>query len=196
MSKQAGEEKTFRSYSAGDAANYARMRMAYSDALYQSVLSYHTANGGKLDTVVDVGCGPGIATFKLAEFFNTVIGVDPSEAMISQARSTLENAPERAKSTIRFEVSTAENIDPALIPDASVDLITAATCAHVSDPNGSPVLFAPSIERNPPQADKKSNTYSGSTCLGSGPQQLVSSDLEAQWRCGAAGLRMHIVRCF
>lgn len=132
MSSHASQEKTFRAYSAKDAENYAQHRMEYSDNLYQTLFSYHSAKGGKFDTVIDVGCGPGKATFKLAETFATVIGLDPSESMISTARSLLDTKPDEIKSKVRFEVSTAEDIDQALVPDGSVDVITAATCAHVS----------------------------------------------------------------
>lgn len=126
------EEKTFRSYSKKDAAQYAEARWQYSDALYQTVISHHTSTGGKLDTVVDIGCGPGLATFRLVPYFSTVIGLDPSEGMISEARSALDAFEQPGTTSIRFETSTAEDISSTLIPDGSVDLITAATCAHVS----------------------------------------------------------------
>ncbi|KAK7747379.1 hypothetical protein SLS53_001633 [Cytospora paraplurivora] len=105
--------------------------MRYSQALYDDIISHHTSTGGKRETVLDVGCGPGIATFALAQFFDNAIGLDPSEGMISTARSLL--ATEQPKPNVRFELSTAEDIDPTIIPDSSVDLITAATCAHWFD---------------------------------------------------------------
>lgn len=128
-----GEEQTFRAYSDEDAAKYAKARLQYSDELYQAIMSHHTSSGGKLDTVVDIGCGPGIASFQLAKYFKTVIGLDPSEGMINTARSHLaaSEAPTNG-ANIKFEISTAEHIDPGLIPDGSVDVITAATCAHVN----------------------------------------------------------------
>lgn len=129
---QQGGEKTFRAYSNEDAAKYAQNRLGYSDALYQTLLSHHTSSGGKLDTVVDLGCGPGIATFRLAEYFKTVIGLDPSEGMVNMARLQLETSgPSKSGADVSFEVSAAEDIDSSLIPDSSVDVITAATCAHV-----------------------------------------------------------------
>lgn len=74
----------------------------------------------------------GIATFKLAETFKTTIGLDPSEGMISTARALASEKKASGGPVVRFEVSTAEDISAELIPDGSVDLITAATCAHVS----------------------------------------------------------------
>ena len=129
MNNQAQPEKTFRSYTSEQGKFYAQNRWNYSKDLYQSIISYHTSTGGKLNTVVDVGCGPGTATFSLAEFFDNAIGLDPSDGMINTARSLLDSR--EPKPQIKFEVSTSEDIDPSLIPDSSVDLITAATCAHV-----------------------------------------------------------------
>lgn len=88
----------------------------------------------------------GIATFKLAETFKTTIGLDPSEGMISTARELAAENQATGGPVVRFEVSTAEDISPELIPDGSVDLITAATCAHVSFLSAVPfpLLYLPS----------------------------------------------------
>lgn len=123
-------EKTFRAYTKDQGQNYAQHRLKYSQALYDSIISHHTSTGGKLENAVDLGCGPGTATFAIARSFGNTIGLDPSEGMISTARSFLGS--EQITSNVKFEVSTAEDIDHALVPDGSVDLITAATCAHVS----------------------------------------------------------------
>lgn len=128
--QQADAEKTFRSYTKDQGQTYAQHRMKYSQALYDSIISHHTSTGGKLENALDLGCGPGTATFAVARTFDNTIGLDPSEGMVSAARSFLSQ--EQIGSNVRFEVSTAEDIDPALVPDGSVDLITAATCAHVS----------------------------------------------------------------
>lgn len=126
--QQADAEKTFRAYTKDQGHNYAQHRLKYSQGLYNDIISHHTSSGGKLETALDLGCGPGIATFAIAPNFSNTIGLDPSEGMISAARSL---SSEPVKGSVRFEVSTAEDIDPALVPDGSVDLITAATCAHV-----------------------------------------------------------------
>lgn len=57
MARSVPTEKTFRAYTTSDAQKYAQHRLPYSDALYQSIYKYHTSMGGKLDTVVDLGCG-------------------------------------------------------------------------------------------------------------------------------------------
>ncbi|ROW08522.1 hypothetical protein VMCG_03279 [Cytospora schulzeri] len=131
MASQAVPEKTFRSFTSEQGKHYSEHRMAYSKTLYQNIISHHTSTGGKRGTVLDLGCGPGTAIFALAEFFDEAIGLDPSDGMISTAHSLL--AAKQPKPNIRFGISSAEDIDSSLVPDSSVDLITAATCAHWFD---------------------------------------------------------------
>ncbi|KAJ4424451.1 hypothetical protein N0V82_000973 [Gnomoniopsis sp. IMI 355080] len=110
---------------------------------------------------------PGTATFKLTETFKTTIGLDPSEGMINAARSLMPKKTPNGP-LVKFEVSTAEDISPELIPDGSVDLLTAATCAHwfnfdlfypsaarILAPNGTIALFISSTSLHPdtPNAD-------------------------------------------
>ena len=123
-------EKTFRSYTKDQGQNYAQHRMKYNQGLYDDIISHHTSTGGKLENALDLGCGPGTATFAISRTFQNTIGLDPSEGMVSAARSFLSGEPSIAN--VRFEVSAAEDINFSLVPDGSVDLITAATCAHVS----------------------------------------------------------------
>jgi SAM-dependent methyltransferase len=59
--------------------------------------------------VVDVGCGPGIATAHLASLGVDVFGVDLSPAMVTAARRTYP--------TLRFEVGSMTALD---LPDDSV----------------------------------------------------------------------------
>ncbi|KAF2260280.1 S-adenosyl-L-methionine-dependent methyltransferase [Lojkania enalia] len=124
-------EKTFSSYNSEQGRNYARIRRDYHPSLYQAIMDYHGSTGGRYDIYVDVGCGPGFATFNLASHFAHAFGLDPSEGMISTARSF--GGTTSTSETIRFEISTAEQLGQNLSPpikDSSVDLITAANAAH------------------------------------------------------------------
>jgi SAM-dependent methyltransferase len=133
------KDPTFRSFTPSQGANYAQYRRDYHASLYQSILTYHTSTGGgQFSTLLDVGCGPGIATRSLAPLFNTAVGIDPSEGMISTARSLVGGgaATSTSQQPIRFEVSSAEDLGANLSPpveDGSVDLIVAATAAHWFD---------------------------------------------------------------
>ncbi|KAI0884562.1 S-adenosyl-L-methionine-dependent methyltransferase [Annulohypoxylon maeteangense] len=130
-------EKTFKAYKHEQGTAYAQARLGYNAKFYQFVIDNHTSTGGKLDTVLDVGSGPGVATRGLASHFAHVVGIDASEGMISAARSI--GGVSSTAEPIRYEVSGAEqlgsNLDPP-IPDSSVDLITAATAAHWFDMSG------------------------------------------------------------
>jgi trans-aconitate 3-methyltransferase len=130
-------EKTFRSYNEEQGKAYAQNRRDYHPSLYQTIFDYHTSSGGQLDTVLDVGCGPGTIGRGLDVHFTRVICLDPSEGMISTARSL--HGEESTAGHIRFEISTAEELGANLSPpieDSSVDLITAANSAHWFDMSG------------------------------------------------------------
>jgi trans-aconitate 3-methyltransferase len=128
-------ESTFRSYSKEQGANYAEHRRNYHDSVYQSVVDYHTSTGnGEFGTLVDVGCGPGLATRSLAESFTHAIGIDLSQGMIDAARAI--GGVSSNSDPIRFEVSGADDIGAGLSPsiaNESVDVIIAATAAHWFD---------------------------------------------------------------
>lgn len=159
------EEKTFRSFSKEQGKNYAEHRRDYHPKLYQIIIDHHTSTGGQLDTIVDVGCGPGQAIRALAPRFTHAFGIDPSEGMISTARS-LGGATSTAE-PIRFEVSTAEDLSSLSppIPDGSIDLITAATAAHWFD-----------LPRFWPQAARILKP-GGSVALWSGGPMVVDSSM-------------------
>lgn len=130
-------EKTFSSYNASQGKAYASARPDYHRSVYQHIVDHHKTTGGQLGTILDVGSGPGVAARSIAPFFRHAIGLDPSEGMIATARE--KGGESGGGEPIRFEVSTAEslgaNLD-AVIPDASVDLITAANAAHWFDMPG------------------------------------------------------------
>ncbi|KAK5047791.1 hypothetical protein LTR84_006456 [Exophiala bonariae] len=127
-------EKTFASYNHEQGKAYAQVRRDYHPNVYQAVLDYHTSTGGKLDMLVDVGCGPGNAARQLGKNFNHAIGLDPSQGMISMARSL--GGTTATSEAIKFETSNAQQLGANLSPpiqDSSVDLIVAATAAHWFD---------------------------------------------------------------
>ncbi|KAK2731953.1 hypothetical protein FQN55_004404 [Onygenales sp. PD_40] len=131
-------EQTFTNYTHEQGTRYAQSRSDYHPTLYNAILTHHTATGGQLDTLLDIGCGPGTAARALAPHFTHAIGLDPSAGMISNARALggTSGASASGGEPIRFEISSAEelgwHLDPA-VGEGSVDLITAATAAHWFD---------------------------------------------------------------
>ena len=127
-------EKTFSSYTKDQGANYAKNRPGYHPDLYKTIIDQHTSTGGQLNTLLDIGCGPGTAVRALAQQFTHAIGLDPSEGMINHARSLID--PSSTSEPIRFDIASAEDLGSHLSPpiqDSSVDLITASTAAHWFD---------------------------------------------------------------
>ncbi|KAL4924980.1 class I SAM-dependent methyltransferase [Aspergillus undulatus] len=139
----AAPEKTFRDYTSDQGKNYAQNRFDYHPALYNHIIKHHTATGGQLNALIDVGCGPGNVATNLSKHFAQTTGLDPSQGMIETARSLNKlpssSAPAPAAQptqSLRFEVCTAEDLGGNLSPpiaDASIDLIVAATAAHWFD---------------------------------------------------------------
>jgi SAM-dependent methyltransferase len=125
-------EKTFKSYTKEQGQKYAQNRPGYNPNLFKIIVDHHTSTGGQLNNLLDVGCGPGMATIALAPHFAHVTGIDPSEGMINNARAAVSSTPE----PIRFEVATAEDLGVHLSPpieESSIDLLTASTAAHWFD---------------------------------------------------------------
>jgi SAM-dependent methyltransferase len=102
------------------ASTYARYRPSYPASVVDRVLA--EARVGPADRVADVGCGTGILTRLLADRGLEVVGIDPSEDMLAEARSVGGQAEYR-----RGEAA-ATGLD-----DASVTLVTAAQAFHWFD---------------------------------------------------------------
>lgn len=97
--------------------NYAANRPTYPPALAKTLAGL--VDQRKL--AVDVGCGSGQLSVLLADHFDKVIGLDPSESQLSGAA---------AHPRVRYEASPAEALP---IDDGVADLITAAQAAHWFD---------------------------------------------------------------
>jgi SAM-dependent methyltransferase len=105
---------------AGAASGYARYRPSYPDAVVDWVIAEAGVSPG--DRVADVGCGTGILTRLLAARGLDVVGVDPNEDMLGEARGAGGPAEYR-----RGEASATG------LGDASVALVTVAQAFHWFD---------------------------------------------------------------
>ncbi|MDG4863459.1 class I SAM-dependent methyltransferase [Streptomyces sp. T-3] len=69
---------------AGSAGHYRRGRIPYAPGLADVIAKALELDGqGRL---LDVGCGPGTVALILADEFREIVGVDPDEGMIAEAR--------------------------------------------------------------------------------------------------------------
>ncbi|MEE8338170.1 MAG: class I SAM-dependent methyltransferase [Dehalococcoidia bacterium] len=109
----------------GTAANYARYRPRYSEAVYDALAAAFALDGsGRL---LDVGCGAGQIAIALRNRFEAATGIDLNAEMIAEA--TLQ---EQAASVdpIEWHAMAAEEIDEAL---GSFRLVTVSDALHWMD---------------------------------------------------------------
>jgi SAM-dependent methyltransferase len=99
-----------------DAARYDRSRPSYPDALVNRIIA---ASPGR--TVLDVGCGTGIAARQFQAAGCQVLGIDPDERMAGLAR----------RGGLDVEVATVETWDPA---GRHFDMVIAGQAWHWVDP--------------------------------------------------------------
>lgn len=111
------EQKSARNWFDRDGRSYASFRPVYPASLSQ----FLAESAPDMQGAVDVGCGTGQLTHQLADFFQSVIGVDPSAEQIGNA------LPHKR---VEYVCAPAEKLP---LPDRSVSLITAAQSAHWFD---------------------------------------------------------------
>lgn len=90
-------------------------------ALWMNVVSSYTTDQ-RIETILDLGCGTGRFSEGLAVCFDAdVVGIDPSEKMLDQARQ------KRRDPRVRYELGCGEEIP---LPDKSVDLVFMSMVFH------------------------------------------------------------------
>lgn len=109
-----------------DSKSYQNNRPTYPLSLYNAIMSYHSAD---THTLVDVGCGTGIATFPFLEYFDKAIGCDPSSKMLSSAEEKRTTLCESEQNRIEFKQVAAESLS-TVIPENSVDMVVGAESIH------------------------------------------------------------------
>jgi cyclopropane fatty-acyl-phospholipid synthase-like methyltransferase len=109
----------------GAAVHYRYGRPAYSARL-EALLAEELGLDGS-GRLLDVGCGPGILTVRLARLFEGAVGLDPDPAMIAEGRRA---AQERDIANITWIQARAEDL-PAVAPGPYRRPATiAASAAH------------------------------------------------------------------
>lgn len=111
------ELKSARNWFDCDGRSYASFRPEYPASLSR----FLAEAAPDMQRAVDVGCGTGQLTHQLADFFQSVMGVDPSAEQIGNALP---------HERVEYVCAPAEKLP---LPDSSVSLITAAQSAHWFD---------------------------------------------------------------
>lgn len=105
-------------------ANYVKYRPDYP----REIVAYLASNCRMTheSLIADIGCGTGLSSQLFLENCNTVIGVEPNDAMRAAAVEFLSDFPD-----FRIVDGTSE---ATTLPDASVDVVVAAQAFHWFDP--------------------------------------------------------------
>jgi SAM-dependent methyltransferase len=110
----------------GSAAHYRDGRPAYSPDL-EAVLTREAGLDGN-GRLLDVGCGPGVLTVRLAHLFAQAVGLDPDAAMLAEGCWAAE---EKRVLNIRWVQGLAEDL-PAVAP-GPYRLVTFGQSFHWTD---------------------------------------------------------------
>ena len=110
----------------GSAAHYRYGRPAYSPEL-EAVLAREAGLDGN-GRLLDVGCGPGVLTVRLAHLFGQAVGLDPDAGMLAEGRRA---AAEKTVMNIRWVRGLAEDL-PAAAP-GPYRLVTFGQSFHWTD---------------------------------------------------------------
>jgi SAM-dependent methyltransferase len=106
------------------ADDYARYRAGFPPSLFDRLAAHGIGSPGQV--IVDVGTGTGTLARSFAARGCRVIGIDPSEAMLDEAR----RLDREAGVTVDYRVGSAE---ATACDDGSVDVFTAGQCWHWFD---------------------------------------------------------------
>ena len=110
----------------GSAAHYRHGRPAYSAEL-EAVLTQKADLDGR-GRLLDVGCGPGVLTVRLAHQFTQAVGLDPDADMLAEGRRA---AGEKRVMNIRWVQGLAEDL-PTVAP-GPYRLVTFGQSFHWTD---------------------------------------------------------------
>src|SRR2546423_7261770 len=126
--------------------------------LWMNIVSSHVADQ-RIKTILDLGCGTGRFSEALrARFDAEVIGIDPSQKMLEQARSKQHDRK------IRYETGRGESIP---VPDNTIDLIFMSMIFHHFD---NPTLAARECRRV-----LREDRNGGTAFLRAGTRERISS---------------------
>ncbi len=106
------------------AGDYGRHRAGFPDSFFRRLVEEGWLQGGA--RALDLGTGTGTIARGLAARGLKVTGLDPSEAMLAEAKALAE----AEKRSIRFVAGRAEETG---LPAGSFDLVTAGQCWHWFD---------------------------------------------------------------
>ena len=102
------------------ADSYKRFRQDYPDRVYADIFAFCP---GRASKVLDLGCGTGIVTKRLAGYYEHVVGIDPAQEMLDAGRQDMPNNIDLIK-------ASAEELP---FDNESLNLVVSAAAFHWFD---------------------------------------------------------------
>lgn len=106
------------------ASDYSTFRAGFPPAFFDALAAHSYAKPGQ--SALDLGTGTGTVARGLAQMGLNVIGVDPAEPLLAEAKVL----DEQAGVSVTYRTGSAERLTEA---DDSLDLVTAGQCWHWFD---------------------------------------------------------------
>ena len=103
------------------AADYGAFRAGFPGSLFDRLSAYGVGSAGQ--RVVDLGTGTGTMARGFANKGCDVVGIDPDDRMLSQAREL----DSKKGLSVEYPQATAENTG---LEDSSIDVVSAGQCWH------------------------------------------------------------------
>ena len=102
---------------------YKSFRPHYPKEVYEGIIAYYKEHQNSYCLALDVGCGTGLSTVPLAQYFDKVIGLDNSPTQLAEA--------DRTKTNVSYWKGNAEDL--SFCASESVDLVTCMMTYHWID---------------------------------------------------------------
>lgn len=119
----------------GLAAAYGRARPDYPPEAFERMVD----GLPRPIRAIDVGCGTGISTRRLADFADEVVGVDPNREMLEAARRVTGEHGASGRRSIHWHCAPAEATG---LPGGAFELVLSAQAFHWFDPQRALAEFA------------------------------------------------------
>ncbi len=162
---------------------YARYREPYSLEFFARVAEQIGLHG--TETLLDVGCGPGLLAIGFAPYVERCSGIDPEAAMVAAAKSAAAEAGVALRLTQgRIEEFSAENS----FPENPFDVVTIGRALHWMDRTAA----LPVLERIVAQAGRILICRASSVETTETPWLKPYNELRRRWASEAEGQRYRV----
>ena len=91
------------------AAYYTRYRLPYPEAMFEHLQRALAFDGRGM--ALDLGCGPGRLALELAGKFEKIVGIDPDDEMLTEARKAAQAA---GAANVKFLKGSSWDLSPEL----------------------------------------------------------------------------------